>query len=150
MTKRSRYRLIGERAVNQLAEYLRNLGYTVTVENGTWGEPDITYSEFAVEVKHVKYRYRTKRKKKAYRNFGYMKYLKEQWFLLKQYASKNNKIPIVIIVTEKPKFGRLFVLLTEKQIDGWIASKPDTKWVNVDIRNVLLHGRVLWNEQRKN
>ena len=140
MTRRSRYREIGERAVHRLAEHLRKSGHLVKIMNGAYGQPDLIFDKYAVEVKHVQFLYKSKKNDTYYASYGDLKCDKESWKRMCKWSKENGYEPVMIAVTEISRKRREFLLFTEPHVNLLMLRNEPAKWMHVPSWEMLMIG----------
>lgn len=140
MSKRLQYPKIGERAVKRLMEYLEKKGHEVKILNGTYGEPDLTFDKYAVEVKHVQFLYKAKKGDTYYSTFGDLKCYKESWYSMLSWARNNGYEPCMIAVTEISRKVRIFLFFSETEINKLMERNKPAKWMHVPSWEMLMLG----------
>ena len=140
MTNRSRYGEIGERAVRRLAEHLEKSGHLVKIMNGSYGEPDLIYGKYAVEVKHVQFLYRKMTGNKQYVQFGDFMCSKKAWYKMVSWARNNGYEPIMIAVTEISRKVRIFLEFNEVTINKLMLRNEPSVRMHVPSWEMLMIG----------
>ena len=140
MSKRSRYTEIGQRAVQHLAEHLRKKGCDVQIMNGTYGQPDLLWDVFAVEVKHVQFLYKQKKGDTYYASYGDLKCDKEAWRRLCEWCEQHDYVPCLIAVTEISTKVRLFLFFSHCLVEEMMKWNEPSKWLHVPSWEMLMLG----------
>ena len=122
--------------------------------SGTDGQPDIfvrsPYGPLFIEVKSIRPFYRAYRKTKTkLRRTGYWKpgsakLNKEAWANLKKLSMDQlTQIFIIVDLRFRKEDRRVDLLLTEDQIDRFVAKSTGKSWVHVSLSELMNNGLVL-------
>jgi len=139
-------------AVKALAKFLesKNGGLTVSIHesqysSGAFGQPDLVFKEYAIEVKRVQVICKHKcdsKSQKMHSFLGHFSLEHQSWTDLKAWCVKHNKTPLLVVALYYARRAPVFVVLNQCQVDELQQFQLHKRYIQLDCWRCLQQGEV--------